>query len=90
MDGLACSLMCVTYHDGLLDCLLIRQCSQYLLCSGKVYTFPMEWNVGIHFQSGKSKVFGGICCSWWNCMGEGSELMGPVTLPPPEVTVEVP
>lgn len=33
---------------------------------------------------------GGICCSWWNCMGEGSELMGPVTLPPPEVTVEVP
>lgn len=49
----------------------------------------MEWNVGIHFQSGKSKVFGGMCCSWWNCMGEGSELMGPVTLPPPEVTVEV-
>lgn len=78
MDEASCLLLCILFWDGQLDLWLLRGCSEV------VYTFPI-WNVVIHFQSGMTEVFGGICCGWWKHLGERSNAMSFILLPLPWV-----
>lgn len=63
MDGVACSLTCVTYHDGLLDRLLIRECSHSCFAQRRCIPCPGNGMWASAFQSRKSKVLGGFAAA---------------------------